>query len=218
MRFIEEMTASAMHELKNKLAIINENSGLVQDLTFIAKQKGNPLDIDRIDAISNKISQQVYRSDDIIKKVNRFCQSLDLPEQETDLEKTVVFVTALADRLIEKEECQVKLISPDTPVTVNTHPFFLKNLLWKVLDFLCISKGSSSLITITFNAEEKKKAVIFSSGTDAGSLIQENDILTDSRDIHDLAQYLGAELTYLGESKDIGLIWSENTKNHIQRR
>ncbi len=37
------ISASISHELKNALAIINENAGLLEDLSFMA-EKGLPLD------------------------------------------------------------------------------------------------------------------------------------------------------------------------------
>ena len=69
-RFFGKMTASATHELKNTLAIINENAGLLEDLSMIA-QSGNSLSSERVHDISKRVSRQVKRADVILKRLNR---------------------------------------------------------------------------------------------------------------------------------------------------
>ena len=43
LRFFGKMNASISHELRNALAVINENAGLIKDL-MIMTEKGHPLD------------------------------------------------------------------------------------------------------------------------------------------------------------------------------
>ncbi len=51
LRFFGKMSASATHEIKNTLAIINESAGLLEDLSLMA-QKGQPMSIPRVNDIS----------------------------------------------------------------------------------------------------------------------------------------------------------------------
>jgi hypothetical protein len=43
LQFYGKITASVSHEIKNVLAIINENAGLLEDFTFMA-DRGKPID------------------------------------------------------------------------------------------------------------------------------------------------------------------------------
>ena len=50
LQFFGRISASISHELKNVLAIINENAGLLEDLTSMA-DRGKPIDSARLKAI-----------------------------------------------------------------------------------------------------------------------------------------------------------------------
>ena len=204
MRFIEEMTASAMHELKNKLAIINENSGLVQDLSEMARQKGRSLDIERIENISTKIQEQVHRSDKIIKKVNQFSHDMDQPVQSVDLLQALNVVMSMGDRLIEKHGCLVNVELPESPIEVNTHLFHLKNILWRVLEPLCRSAGAAGQVDIFF--AQRKIVFKIMNSDDAGP---QYDAVLDSEEIAVLAQYLSAQLMSEDNSSGISLLLND---------
>ena len=56
-RFFGKMSASISHEIKNALAIINENAGLLEDLTLLAEQ-GRPTDPERLKKLAGSIITQ----------------------------------------------------------------------------------------------------------------------------------------------------------------
>ena len=70
------VSASVSHELKNVLAILNENAGLLQDFAAMAEQ-GLPLDPDRIRRLAATMLGQIDRGDAIINRMNRFAHSAD---------------------------------------------------------------------------------------------------------------------------------------------
>ena len=51
LQFFSQISASISHELKNVLGIINENAGLLEDLTLMA-ERGVPLDPVRLKAMT----------------------------------------------------------------------------------------------------------------------------------------------------------------------
>ncbi|MGA6927645.1 MAG: hypothetical protein WBY88_18290, partial [Desulfosarcina sp.] len=57
-RFFGEMSASISHEIKNVLAIIHENAGLLQDLLMMS-EKGLPLSSERLSRLAQSILRQV---------------------------------------------------------------------------------------------------------------------------------------------------------------
>ena len=83
-RFFGEMSASISHEIKNVLAIVNENAGLLQDMVMMI-EKGMPLSPERLSGLARSIVRQVKRGDRIVKDMNRFAHSADHPAETVDI-------------------------------------------------------------------------------------------------------------------------------------
>lgn len=131
-RFFGEMSASVSHEIKNVLAIINENAGLLQDLVALSAQ-GMPLSTERLEKLAQSIGRQVERGDRIVKRMNRFAHSADHPIETVDVHEVIEFIANLAGRLIAMKGNPPRIEAPGSPVTVNTNRFYLENLIWACL-------------------------------------------------------------------------------------
>ena len=94
LQFFGRISASISHEIKNVLAIINENAGLLEDLTFMAN-KGKPIDPDRLKRMAATVQKQIGRGDEILKNMNRFAHSIDETVAEVDLNQTIELIIAL---------------------------------------------------------------------------------------------------------------------------
>ena len=70
LQFFGRISASISHELKNVLAIVNENAGLLEDLTLMA-DRGQPIDPARLKIMAATVQKQIGRADEILKKMNR---------------------------------------------------------------------------------------------------------------------------------------------------
>ncbi|MBW2611465.1 MAG: HAMP domain-containing histidine kinase [Deltaproteobacteria bacterium] len=127
--FFGRVSASVSHEIKNVLAIINENSGLLGDFVLMA-EKGVPLSTERLGRLAGTVRRQIQRADGIIKKMNRFAHSVDRPMEPVDLYDAACLVTDICDRMISINRVTVNIIPPAGVVTVNTHRFYLQNMLW----------------------------------------------------------------------------------------
>ena len=79
--------------------------------------------------------KQVQRSNTIIKNMNRLAHSLDDPWTQTDLNVLVDLIKILSDRTTVTRGFTVTVILAATPIMAATNPFFLKNLIWLILDF-----------------------------------------------------------------------------------
>jgi signal transduction histidine kinase len=97
LRFFGKVSASISHEIKNVLAIINENAGLLEDLSFAAK-RGAAIDPDRLDRACRQFSKQIHRADTIIKNMNQFAHSVDVFAAPVDLFEATELVSNLAGR------------------------------------------------------------------------------------------------------------------------
>ncbi len=131
-RFFGEMCASISHEIKNVLAIINENAGLLQDMIGMQK-KGIPLSEERLARLAQSIARQVTRGDGIVKGMNRFAHSADDANEAVDVGELLQFITQLASRLIGMKGKPPHIQTPDQTVTIKTNRFFLENLVWHCL-------------------------------------------------------------------------------------
>ena len=145
--FFGRVSASISHELKNTLAIINENAGLLEDLTLLA-EKGIPLSNERLWRLSATIKKQVDRADNIIKKMNRFSHTTDHMIHPVDVYEATVLVTEVCDRLISLHNVVVNVVPPETPVIVSSNLFCLEHVLWTCIEFIMKAGRADKTITV----------------------------------------------------------------------
>jgi len=161
LQFFGKMSASISHELKNVLAIINENAGLLEDLTVMA-EKGMPIDPLRLKTQASRIMKQIRRGDDIIKGMNRFAHSVDEPLRQTDLNDTLALMCALSNRFASMRGIRLELEPPSIPIPVVTSPFFLQNLIWLCLDFAMGCAGAGKIVFLKAEKTEGGAKIKFS--------------------------------------------------------
>ncbi|WP_319521244.1 histidine kinase dimerization/phospho-acceptor domain-containing protein [uncultured Desulfosarcina sp.] len=149
-RFFGEMSASVSHEIKNVLAIIKENAGLLQDMLAM-NARGLPLDPERLTRLAQSIDRQVARGDGIIKNMNRFAHSADHPSETVDVHETIGFVIDLAARLIVMKGRPPRFEAATVTLTAVTNRFFLERLIWACL--CCAMEACDPEGTISVVAE-----------------------------------------------------------------
>ncbi len=131
--FFGKMSASISHELKNVLAIINENAGLTEDLIALAG-KGRTLDVSRIKSLAAKVKDQVKRGDDIVKTMNKFAHSVDREKASIIPIEFLDLVAALSRRLASTKGFELDVFCDKGLPEVITSPFPLENLLWLFIE------------------------------------------------------------------------------------
>ena len=156
LQFFGEMSASISHEIKNVLAIVNENAGLLEDFSFMA-DRGKPIDPARLKMMAAAVKRQVARADGIIKNMNRLAHSIDQTFTIVELNETIHLLVGLTDRFSVMRGVQVDLQLPENPVKFQTAPFFLMNLLWLCLDFSMSASGDEKRVELV--AEETENGV-----------------------------------------------------------
>lgn len=132
LRFFGKMSAANAHEIKNALAIINENAGLLGDLAAMA-DKGAALDPERLKRISKVVHQQVRRADEIAKSTNRFAHSVDQMHGPADLERSLVLVQTMAMRYATQRHIRIEIVPCSSSITLMVQPFRLLHMLWLCL-------------------------------------------------------------------------------------
>ncbi len=147
LKFFGKMSASISHEMKNVLAIINENAGLLKDLTLMA-EKGLDMNPQQVGLKADKIRALVNRGDGIIKKMNRFAHSIDQDRQETDLNQLIKLMIGLTERLAAIRAIKLELAPSSASVIVTTSPFHLENLVCLCLEFILDQMQADGCLTL----------------------------------------------------------------------
>ncbi len=195
--FFGKMSASTTHEIKNSLAIINENAGLLSDLAQLTKN-GHSLSPEKVDNISEKIQKQVQRTDLILKKLNRFSHSVDgfsvdclktdslnsnrlnteghrteNSEELINLPEALNFIIDLSSRLIQRSECIIKVKTATVPVIISSQLFYVQYLIWRVIESMCYYGGKKDQISISFDTSEESSSIWFESNLTEESVFKE---------------------------------------------
>lgn len=136
LRFFGETTASISHEIKNRMAVINEQAGLLEDFLGMAARGEKPLDPDRLKRLAENVATQVSLTDGVIRNMNRFARSVDPLWRDADVAEIPPLSAALAQRLAGTRNITLDVPAPQGPARAETSPFLLMNLIWSCLDGL----------------------------------------------------------------------------------
>lgn len=160
LQFYGKMSASISHEIKNVLAIINENAGLLEDFTHLAK-KGHPFELERLKPVTERVIKQVQRADGIIKKLNAFAHSIDKSGTKIDLNETLELVVALSERFVAMRRINLVQTFHTSPIMITIRPFFLQNLVWLCLDFAMNVVGDEKRLVLVTEETKDSARIIF---------------------------------------------------------
>jgi len=198
-QFIGKMTASVTHEIKNVLAVIRENAGLMEDLIAMGERKGG-VDPARIQSLAEKIGKQAMKADDIVQNMNRFAHSMDDFVTDVDLGKALDLLAALSGRLAIVRGVTLQTRLPDAPVWIKTYPIFLETLLWGCLDFAMDKAREDKQLGITVAQTKKEFVQIRIAGIDAADLCASGFSLERCEAIR---RILGAEMELTSAGDEI---------------
>ena len=124
LKFFGTVTASISHEIKNVLAIVGENAGLLSDLTFMA-EKGTPINLERVAKIADTLQRSVKRSDGIVKNLNTFAHSIDHDENTVDLSELIAFASRLFARFANMRGVTLMPTSTEEGLTITTNTLMI---------------------------------------------------------------------------------------------
>jgi C4-dicarboxylate-specific signal transduction histidine kinase len=211
LQFFGKMTASISHEIKNVLAIINENAGLLEDITLMA-ERGMPIEPERLKTLSQAVMKQISRADTIVKNMNRFAHSADDSVKSVDLNDTLELVVVLSNRFASMRSVTLEPKLQKSPVKIRTSPFLLMNFIWLCLDFAMDATGDDKIVELTTQKTETGAQIRFRrlEGLAKAPL----DIFPAERE-QSLLDLLNADLTVNTGDGEIVLKLSENIDNEL---
>ncbi|MGD9249396.1 MAG: hypothetical protein PVI60_15625 [Desulfobacteraceae bacterium] len=202
LRFFGKMSAANAHEIKNALAVINENAGLLGDLAVMA-DKGRPLDPERLLKLSGKIKEQVSRADEIAKSTNQFAHSVDNMHGTADLGKSLALVKTMAMRFATQRHISIEIKPMASSITLPMQQFMLLHLLWRCLRCAMETTNAEKTIQVEISRSDHKTMVRFGSLSHlAGSTVT---AFSNSAETHELLKLLNAEISADLQNGDLWL-------------
>jgi signal transduction histidine kinase len=143
--FFGRIAASVSHELKNHLAVINEQTGLMSDLLLMAGQ-GKPPPVQRLTCLSRDIAEQVGKADQTLRMFGRFSHSVDQQHCPVDLFDLSETIIGIAGRLAASKGVLLSRQGGTAQVIVRTSPFLLVQMVFLCLEhLLALAKGGGDL-------------------------------------------------------------------------
>ncbi len=172
--FFGTLSAAVTHDMKNFLAIINENAGLLGDLAVKARNGQFPIDPQKTALISEKIRKQVNRADEMIKQFNRFSHSMDHAQESVDLEEMVHLVAGLTERIIRHHEVFLTVTSAPIPCRIQAHRFDLLHLIFRAVETTCeildkTPEDTRKQVTVRFGSDPLVPEICFIPDTGTAS-------------------------------------------------
>lgn len=168
--FFGKITASVTHELQNVLAIVQQSSGLMEDLiSFPAKESDlfkeklqNPLMV---------INRQIQRGSGLIAYLNQFSHNPDKSVTQADLYEMIEQIIALSRRFAALKKVTLTNHAPDQPIIVVINLIQLQMALFLSMECCLDFLAPGGQLHIKLEKQSKKVLI---------KLSCEGDFLCDS--------------------------------------
>ena len=151
--FFGTITASLSHEINNSVAIITELSGLQEDLLLGAEQ-GRPIDNGKMLELSQRITNQVKKGREFIKRLNRFAHTVDNAITDYDLREVLDQLAALAQRFAFLKGVNLEASLEKESVKIRGNPFGLQQAVFICIRLVIDASNKDETISVTFEKEE----------------------------------------------------------------
>jgi light-regulated signal transduction histidine kinase (bacteriophytochrome) len=165
--FFGKVGADISHEMRNVLAIVGENAGLLDD-QFALSQSGIPLDHEKVKEVSARITRQVKRGIITMQRFSCFAHAADENLASSDAREVTETVFALAERRVAMAGCKLEADLPENALHVTANPFVLQHALFSaielILEFLengCVvtielaGQGATAVVSVSGNAADR---------------------------------------------------------------
>lgn len=164
LKFIGKVLAICTHELRNHLAIIRENTGLIVDTLQFARHK----DIDAFKPLKC-IDNQALRSTALLTVISSFCHRLDSDISEFSLTEVIDELLSLLQRYINQQEIMLTKDYTKYLKSLRSNPSIIQFVLFCL--FQRLSSKSTVLLSIysegndTFIRLKSKECFVTSTNT-----------------------------------------------------
>jgi signal transduction histidine kinase len=146
--FFGRITAGITHEIKNVLAIIQESSGLMEDILDITENGAFPHK-DKFIKSLDRIRGQIQRGIDITSRLNRFAHSPDRSPLSLNLNEVTEQMVLLASRFARLKNVVLESSPSDPPLVIKSDPVSLEMVLFESIEILLKTMDPGGKITLS---------------------------------------------------------------------
>jgi len=158
--FFGKITAGFTHEIKNVLAIIQQASGLMEDIMSISPEAILSHQ-DKIQISLDRIKDQIKRGVELTNRLNKFAHSTDESTAKIDLYEMTEQLISLSARYARLKNVVLKAHPPDQPIAIVTHPLLLQRTLYECIECCLIVMTAGGKINIYSRKYDEKQEVYF---------------------------------------------------------
>jgi len=130
--FMGKVTASATHEIKNELAVINEQSRLLQEMLAMAENGREP-DLARLGQLIGRVVVRVGQADQAVRRLNAFAHGADLEGGQTDPAHSLQKIMGLFQRPADMKGINLDLTVGQCPA-IQVRPILWEQMVWACLE------------------------------------------------------------------------------------
>lgn len=146
--FFGAVTASVSHELNNVISIIDQTTGLVEDM-IAAAGGGKPISVEKLEQAVGALQRHTARGLEIIKRLNTFAHSSDVPRREYDMNEAIQNLVELCRRLAGLKRVNLELDMPSEPVMITGNPFLMQQLVFASIRRALQDAGRDEVIAVS---------------------------------------------------------------------
>lgn len=188
MRFFGDVSAAISHEINNRMAVIYEKAGLLEDLAMRLAQ-GKEVDPERFAVQSRKILEQVRLAREVVRNLNRFAHSIDVDQATIELDELLEFVVALYARKAAMVDATLSVAKASEAVALTTSPFMLETLVGRGLDIALARVEDGGTVIVGAEASDELVTLTFSGLTGVNEPIEPPEA---AQEVAALLEWLGA--------------------------
>jgi len=167
---LAKVSASISHEIKNTMAIINENAGLLDDLVLMGGGEEG-VSSERVKIAADTIARQVIRSNDLMNNLNRFAHTADYDSGSAGLNDILFLVVPLTARQAAAKNLEMSCNCPED-IKIHTHLLPLHSLLYLTLRFIIDHSSDADTLSVEGDLKAGAVVVCFSAACISDSFIE----------------------------------------------
>ena len=164
-----KVSASISHEIKNTMAIINENAGLLDDLVLMRGGEDG-VSPERVKAAADTIARQVIRANALMNHLNRFAHSADYDTGEESLYDILSLIVSLTVRQAKAKSLEMSTHCPEN-IKIHTHLLPLHSLLYLTLRLIIDHSTDAEKLTIEGDVKDGAVFVCFTAACISDSFL-----------------------------------------------
>ena len=146
-----QVTRNATHEIKNELAVINEQTHLISEMLEMAAAKGREADPERLHQLIGRVIERVGRADQAVRRLNAFAHSAEETGPLCDAAKGARLIAGIFARQAALNNVTLELEMPES-LSVGLATLDYERLLWRALAAVVAAAVRGSVLRLVLTS------------------------------------------------------------------